>query len=124
MNNQKHMQHLSILLFFTLLLACSKPIDQQGHEIVQEIENRKGNITEAEWRQYDSLMADIEKKFQEKGDTWPDSTREALNKDLGKYKMLRLMHQIDGFKSDMKDALDQFEGAMELVQDSLNINEK
>ncbi|MFM7824116.1 MAG: hypothetical protein ACKPB3_10125 [Bacteroidota bacterium] len=116
-----HIPGALILVIASCLFGCSKPLDQQGHDIVQEVENRKGEITEEEWRRYDSLMTDIENKFQEKGDAWPDSVREAFNKDLGKYKMLRLMHEIEGFKSGMKDALDQFEGAMDVVRDSLDI---
>jgi hypothetical protein len=110
---------LPALCLVLLLGSCSTPIDKKGEDLVREIEAKNGQITEAEWKTYDERLVALEKEFDEKSGALPDSVRQSFNEQIGKYKMLRLMGEMEGFGKDVKDALDQIKGAMDLVKDSL-----
>jgi hypothetical protein len=112
--------HLIVLLFCSsIFYGCSKPLEEKSRDIVKEVEQKEGSITEAEWQQFDKRIEELKTEFEKNKASLSDSARTAFNKEMGRYQMLRFMGELGGFKQDMKDALDQFEGAMELVADSL-----
>jgi hypothetical protein len=114
-------ENILLLVTITMFCSCSEPVDRKAAEVVAEVEQAGGRLSDAEWKVYDERMARIEEEYRAGEEALDDSSRAAYHRQVGRYRMLRMMEALDEFGQDVQDMVEEMKGAVDVMIDSLEL---